>query len=119
MKTTLLIATLGLLAASTGQAFAQSGHDAGHSHHMAQSAAPTNATAARMSEGTVKKVDKSAAKITIAHGPLENLGMPGMTMAFRAADAAMLDKVKAGDKIRFTAERVDGVFSVTQLEVTK
>lgn len=45
--------------------------------------------------------------------------MPGMTMAFRAADAAMLDKVKAGDKIRFTAERVDGVFSVTQLEVAK
>ena len=119
MKTTLLIATLGLFAASAAPALAQSGHDAGHSHHMAPAAMSANASAARMSEGTVKKVDKAAAKITIAHGPLENLGMPAMTMAFRAADAAMLDKVKTGDKIRFTAERVDGVFSVTQLEVAK
>ena len=116
MKTTLLLAVLGLFAAP---AFAQSGHDAGHSHHMAPAAMTTNASAARMSEGTVKKVDKAAAKITIAHGPLENLGMPGMTMAFRAADAAMLDKVKTGDKVRFTAERVDGVFSVTQIDVAK
>jgi len=45
--------------------------------------------------------------------------MPGMTMAFRVGDAAMLDKVKAGDKIRFVAERVDGVFSVTALETAK
>jgi Cu/Ag efflux protein CusF len=69
-----------------------------------------------MTEGTVKKLDKSAGKLTIAHGPLENLGMPSMTMVFRAKDAAMLDQVKAGDKIRFTAERIGGAFTVIALE---
>lgn len=117
MKTTLLIATLGLFALTATPALAQSGH---HDNHVAAaSVAPPSAGAAKMSEGTVRKVDKAAGKITIAHGPLENLGMPGMTMAFRVGDAAMLDKVKAGDKIRFVAERVDGVFSVTALEATK
>ncbi|BAL26200.1 copper-binding protein [Azoarcus sp. KH32C] len=95
-------------------ALAESSHDG----HLA---APTAAAGkpATMSSGTVRKVDKGAGKITIAHGPLENLGMPGMTMAFRVGDAAMLDQVKVGDKIRFVAERVEGVFSVTKLEVAQ
>ncbi|HJV24958.1 MAG TPA: copper-binding protein [Aromatoleum sp.] len=105
-----------LLAASfciaTPAVFAQSNHD----HHA--STAMESAKPATPSEGTVRKIDKAAGKLTIAHGPLENLGMPGMTMAFRA-DAATLDKVQVGDKIRFVAERVDGVFSVTKLEVAK
>ncbi|MBR0568786.1 copper-binding protein [Azoarcus sp. L1K30] len=71
---------------------------------------------AMLSEGTVKKVDKAGGKITISHGPLENLGMPPMTMAFRAGDPAMLDKVKPGDRIRFLADRVDGMFVVTRLD---
>lgn len=71
---------------------------------------------AALSEGTVKKVDKAAGKITIAHGPLANLDMPPMTMVFKAGDPAMLDKVKAGDKIRFLAERSGGTFIVKTLE---
>ena len=94
---------------------------AGSSHagmdHVAQGMDHGAATMSQpMAEGTVKKLDKSAGKLTIAHGPLENLGMPGMTMVFRAKDAAMLDQVKAGDKIRFTAERIGGAFTVTALE---
>ena len=94
-------------------AFAQSEHD---SHHLAQ-AAPT--ADKELADGTVKKVDKAAGKITISHGPLDNLGMPPMTMVFRASEPAMLDEVKAGDRIRFAAERAGGVFTVTELEVVR
>lgn len=69
-----------------------------------------------LSEGTVRKVDKAAGKVTIAHGPLENLGMPGMTMVFRVKDAAWLEWMKPGDKIRFQAERIGGIFTVVQYE---
>jgi Cu/Ag efflux protein CusF len=95
-------------------AFAQSEHE---SHHIAQAEAPAAASA--LADGTVKKVDKAAGKITISHGPLDSLGMPPMTMVFRAADPAMLEQVKAGDRIRFAAERAGGAFTVTALEVVR
>ncbi len=69
-----------------------------------------------MSSGEVKKVDKDAGKITIKHGPLANLGMRGMTMVFHVADPAMLDQVKAGDKIAFIAEKRNGALVVTKME---
>ena len=87
------------------------------SHHPAGSSAASVKAAA--SEGTVKKVDKAAGKITIKHGPLANLGMPPMTMAFRVSDPAMLEKVKAGEKIRFTADQVGDALTVTTLEAAK
>jgi len=49
----------------------------------------TTAAAAPMSEGEVRKVDKGASKVTIKHGPLQNLDMPAMTMVFRVRDPAM------------------------------
>jgi Cu(I)/Ag(I) efflux system protein CusF len=69
-----------------------------------------------LSQGEVRKVDKEAQKITIRHGPLANLDMPAMTMVFRVKDPAMLDQVKAGDKIKFQAEKVGGDFTVMQLK---
>ena len=107
--TTTLIATLGLAAPAV--ALAQADHAAHHGGASAPAAAD-----APLADGTVKKVDKSAGKLTIVHGPLETLGMPAMTMVFRAADAAMLDQVKVGDKIRFAAESVGGALTVTALE---
>ena len=101
-------------AGSVAPAFAQNEHE---SHHVAQAEASVAASA--LADGTVKKVDKAAGKITISHGPLDTLGMPPMTMVFRAAEPAMLDQVKAGDKIRFAAERAGGVFTVTELEVVR
>ena len=71
---------------------------------------------AAMAEGEVRKVDKDAKKITIKHGPLQRLEMPAMTMVFQVKDPAMLDQVKAGDKIRFDAEKVGGGFVVTKIE---
>ena len=75
------------------------------------------AQAAPLSEGEVRKIDKAAGKITIKHGPLKSLGMPAMTMAFRVKNAATLDQIKPGDRIRFLAETIDGVIIVTKLEV--
>jgi Cu/Ag efflux protein CusF len=60
-------------------------------------------------DGQVTKVDPSAAKITIKHGPIPKLDMDvGMTMNFAVSDPKMLATVKAGDRIKFDAERVNG-----------
>jgi len=88
--------------------------DTQHARHVA--AADHSTT---LAEGLVKKVDKTQGKLTLKHGPLANLEMPGMTMVFRVQDASWLDRVKPGDTIRFLADRVNGVFTVTTLEVVK
>lgn len=72
-----------------------------------------------LSEGQVKKVDKARNTLTLRHGPLQNLGMPGMTLVFRVQEAEWLDRVKPGDTIRFLADRVEGVFTVTRLETVR
>jgi Cu(I)/Ag(I) efflux system protein CusF len=74
---------------------------------------------AALSDGEVRKVDKDAKKITIKHGPLANLDMPPMTMVFQVKDPAMLEQVKAGDKVKFQAEKVGGAFTVTKIEPAK
>ena len=90
------------------------------SDHTAHHTAPTaTVSAAPMSEGEVRKVDKDAGKITLRHGPIPSLDMPPMTMVFRTADPAMLDRVKAGDKVRFTADKVGGQYTVTSIETVK
>jgi Cu(I)/Ag(I) efflux system protein CusF len=75
--------------------------------------------ASHMTEGEVRKVDKDNKKITLKHGEIKNLDMPGMTMVFRVKDPAMLDKVKAGDQVRFAADKVEGGYVVTELEAAK
>ncbi len=85
-------------------------------YHTAPATAPAPNS---LTEGEVRKVDKDAGKITLKHGPIANLEMPEMTMVFRVKDASMLDKVKAGDKVRFAAEKVGGAITVTQIEPAK
>ena len=71
-------------------------------------------------DGQVMKVDQSAGKITIKHGPAKGLGMEsGMTMVYKAQDPAMLKAVKAGNKIKFDAEQVNGQYTVTKIEMAK
>ena len=80
-------------------------------------AAPS--TAAPMVDAEVRKVVKDTGKITLKHGPIPNIEMPSMTMVFRVKDAEMLDKVKKGDKVRFTADKVGGAYTVTAIETVK
>ncbi|NBS57911.1 MAG: RND transporter [Betaproteobacteria bacterium] len=74
------------------------------------------AQAAKLTEGEVRKVDIAAGKVTLKHGPIENLGMPGMTMVFRATNPALLDKLKAGDKVRFAADKAGDDYTVSRIE---
>lgn len=93
-----------------GAAMADDEH-AAHRHVM-----PMAQAEAAWVNGTVKKVNKTAAKVTISHGPLDNLGMPAMTMAFRVKDAAWLRQIKEGDHIRFVADYVNGAVTVVRYE---
>ena len=77
------------------------------------------AAAGDMTEGEIRKVDKDTKKITIKHGEIKNLDMPGMTMLFQVKDPAMLDTVKAGDKVRFKAEKSATGIVVTEMQVAK
>lgn len=71
-------------------------------------------------DGQVTKVDQAAGKITIRHGPIKKFDMEdGMTMVFRVKDPAMLKSVKAGDKVKFEADRVEGQFTVTKIQRSK
>ena len=71
-------------------------------------------------DGQVMKVDQSAGKITIKHGPAKRLGMEsGMTMVYKAQDPALLKAVKAGNKIKFDAEQVNGQYTVTKIEMAR
>lgn len=94
----------------SGTVLAQTHHDPGH-------AVPATSASAKQADGTVRKVDTATGNLTIAHGPLEGLGMPSMTMAFRVAERAMLENVKVGDKIRFVPAHVGGELAVTSLQI--
>jgi len=85
----------------------------------AVTASPVWAQAA-LTDGQVTKVDASASKITIKHGPMKKFDMEdGMTMVYRVQDPAMLTAVKAGDKVKFDADRVNGQFTITKIEKAK
>lgn len=98
---------------------------ADNAHHAAGAAAtpaasaPAQSAQTALTEGEIKKINKDTGKLTIKHGELKNLGMPPMTMVFRVKDTAMLDQVKPGDKINFVADKIEGQFTVKQLEVQK
>ena len=87
-------------------------------HHKKPHAAAV-APGAAMSEGEVRKVDKEAKKITLKHGPIANLDMPAMTMVFQVTDPAMLDHLKAGDKVKFSADKAGSGYAVTKIEPQK
>jgi Cu(I)/Ag(I) efflux system protein CusF len=78
------------------------------------------ASAQALIDGQVTKVDQSAGDITIKHGPIKKLDMDqGMTMVFHAKDPTLIKNVKAGDKIKFDAEDVNGQLTVTKIEKGK
>jgi len=82
--------------------------------HLAQAA-----DAADMTDGEVRKVDAANGKLTIRHGEIKNLDMPAMTMVFVVKDKAALDKLKAGDKVRFKAAKDGSAFVATDIEAAR
>ncbi len=89
-------------------------HQGGHSGH-GDHGKPAAQAAADMSDGEVRKVDKEGGKLTLKHGDIKSLDMPPMTMVFVVRDRAMLDKLKAGDKIKFKAINDAGKYTVTEM----
>jgi Cu/Ag efflux protein CusF len=114
MKNIFVSIAVGLALATSASAFAAG--DMSNMDMSASSPQKAGTNASNMSHGEVKKVDASTEKLTIKHGPLENLGMGAMTMVFKVKDPAMISQVKVGDKIDFVAEEVNGALTVTKLQ---
>lgn len=79
----------------------------------------STAAFAQMVSGDVKKVDEAAGKVTLKHGPIPKFDMGDMTMVYRVQDASMLKGLKAGDKVKFDADQIDGKYTVTKMEKAK
>jgi len=113
MKTVVVAILVALAGLFPLAAIAASDHE-GHNMNPVKAASESP-----LNEGIVKKVDKAASKVTISHGPLINLDMPAMTMVFRVKEAAWIDQMKDGDKIRFLADSVNGALTIVRFEPAK
>jgi Cu(I)/Ag(I) efflux system protein CusF len=80
---------------------------------------PAVAGSSVMTDGVVRRIDVPSGKITLRHGPIVNLDMPGMTMVFRAQPVDILNTVKVGDAVKFHAERINGALTVTAIQPAK
>ena len=111
-----LAASLLVLGTATAlaQAPAAAAADSHSSHHPA--AAASTAPQAELSEGEITRWDPRTLRLTLKHGEIKNLEMPPMTMVFRVADASVVGDLKPGDKVRFRAEQVSGVYHVQRIE---
>jgi Cu/Ag efflux protein CusF len=81
-----------------------------------KSSSSTTSLNTALTDAEVKKVDAETGMVTLKHGALENVGMPPMTMAFKAKDAAMVRQVKEGDKVKVRVENVNGTLTIVKLE---
>lgn len=112
MRNTLLLAAM----LATAPVFAQQSGSDHAAHHPAPAA---SAAKSALSDAEVRKVDLDAKKITLRHGPIPNLDMPPMTMVFQVKDPALLQGLKTGDKVRFSAEKIGSAYTVTGIEAAK
>jgi Cu/Ag efflux protein CusF len=113
MKLTRTLAALAL-----GSAFGVGAQAAPASGAEVSARNPASAAAPAI-DGEVLKIEKELGNLTLRHGPMPNLDMPAMTMVFRTADPKLLDGLKEGDKVRFNAEKVNGAFTVTVIQIVK
>jgi len=63
--------------------------------------------------GTVTKVDPTGSKVTIAHGPVQTLKWPAMTMTFGVKDKALLGKLSSGKKVEFEFVKQGSEYVIT------
>lgn len=110
----LIIATATFAAVVATPAFA--GDDMAGMNMSAKPSAAKVSSNAALTDAEIKKVDATTRMITLKHGALANVGMPPMTMAFKAKDAAMVKNVHEGDKVKVRVENVDGTLTIVRLE---
>lgn len=114
-----LFATFALASIAAAGAIAADDHKSHAGHGDATKPAITAQAGGAMTDGEVRKIDRAQGKITLKHGEIRNLDMSPMTMVFRVNDPALLDKVKEGDQVGFSADKIGGQFTVTGIEVKK
>ncbi|KFL52350.1 copper-binding protein [Burkholderia pyrrocinia] len=112
IATTAAILAIGAFAAPAFAAGDMSGMDMSGMKMSSDGAAESHAA---LTDAEVKKVDAATGKVTLKHGALDNVGMPPMTMAFKAKDAAMLEQVHVGDKVKVRIENVNGTMTIVKL----
>ena len=66
--------------------------------------------------GVVKSVDAAKGSVTVAHGPVETLKWPAMTMSFKAKDKKVLETLKPGQKIDFEFVQEGKAYIVTRIK---
>lgn len=108
IKNILAISTLAMGIAMPVSSFAQATMDHGKMDMSHASDA--------MTEGEVKKVDPDNGKVTLKHGDIKNLDMPGMTMVFTVRDKSQLATIKPGDKVQFVVVQEAGKMVVTDIQ---
>ncbi|SEB05506.1 copper-binding protein [Paraburkholderia sartisoli] len=109
----LIVASVALAAIVAAPAFA--GDDMAGMEMSRPSVSKTSSNTA-LTEAEVRKVDAATGMVTLKHGALENVGMPPMTMAFKAKDAAMVKQVHEGDRVKVRVENVNGTLTIVKLE---
>lgn len=109
----LLIASVALGAIVAAPAFA--GDDMA-GMNMSRPSASTASSNTALTDAEVRKVDSATGMVTLKHGALTNVGMPPMTMTFKAKDAAMVKQVHEGDKVKVRVENVNGEMTIVKLE---
>ncbi|MES2482020.1 MAG: copper-binding protein [Pseudomonadota bacterium] len=113
-----LIVVLALALGTIHGAFAQATTPTDHSaHHPAAVASAADAPEADLTDAEVRRIDKAAGKITLRHGEIKNLDMPPMTMVFQVKEAALLDGLNTGDKVKFRVVKEGGQYRVTQIKL--
>lgn len=111
MNTPLMLATLLALAGTPALA---ASHAQGDAHDHGAHAQPADA-GEEFIDAEVRAVDRDKARLTLKHGPIPKHEMAAMTMAFRVADPALLEGLAAGDKVRFSVDKVNGRLVVTRI----
>lgn len=75
--------------------------------------------AAQAADGEVRRIDRAQGRITLKHGEIKAIDMPPMTMVYKVRDPSLLERVKPGDKVEFTAEKIDGEYTITGMTPRK
>ena len=110
----LIVVSAALAAAFVTPAFA--GNDMAGMDMSTRASAMKVSSNNALTDAEVKKVDVATGMVTLKHGALENVGMPPMTMAFKAKEAAMVKQIKEGDKVKVRVEEVNGTLTIVKLE---
>lgn len=107
---------LALTIAAASTAFAAGTPDGHNMQGMDHKAPAASRQSPQPVPAEIRKIDAPAGKVTLKHGPIENLGMSAMTMAFPVKDRTALKNFKEGDSVSVTFDTVDGKPTVIDMQ---